>query len=55
MKSYHFYNHSCMLSAVYAQFYTHTVAIFILIKGCDSNFEVYFLQILKVATNETTT
>ena len=44
-----------MLSAVYAQFYTHTVTIFILIKGCGSNFEVYFLQFLKVATNETTT
>ena len=24
-------------------------------KGCDSNFEVNILQILKVATNETTT
>ena len=25
------------------------------LKGCDSNFKVYFVQILKVATNETTT
>ena len=25
------------------------------IKGCDSNFEVNIFQILKVATNETTT
>jgi len=27
----------------------------ILVKGCDSNFVVNFLQILKNATNETTT